>query len=60
MNQYINKHKVWLLLKHEAEIHELPQTKEAYERAARIIDAMPADFIMSVDLKEDSIKNDYR
>ena len=59
MNQHINKYKAWLLLNHEVEIHELPQIKEAYERAARIIDAMPADFIMSADLKKEAfIKND--
>ena len=39
MNQ-IDKEAAYLAIKHEAETHEFPASKEAYERAARIIDQM--------------------
>lgn len=38
--EYIDKHEAYMLLKHEVEKHELPASKEAYERAARIISMM--------------------
>lgn len=38
--EYIDKHEAYMLLKHEVETHELPASKEAYERAMRIIDMM--------------------
>lgn len=38
--QYIDRHKAYMLIKHEAETHELPASKEAYERAARIMAQM--------------------
>lgn len=38
--QYIDKHEAYMLIEHEAETHELPASKEAYERAARIVDQM--------------------
>lgn len=42
--EYIDKHEAYMLLKHEVETHELPASKEAYERAMRIIDMMkPCD-----------------
>ena len=37
---YIDKHEAYRLIKHEAETHELPASKEAYERAARIVAQM--------------------
>lgn len=44
--EYIDKRKAWTALKAEAESHELPASKEAYKRAARIIDQMPTVQIM--------------
>lgn len=38
--RYIDQHEAYLLIKHEAETHELPESKNAYERAARIVDQM--------------------
>lgn len=38
--QYIDKHEAYMLIKHEVETHELPESKNAYERAARIVDQM--------------------
>ena len=38
--RYIDQHEAYMLIKHEAETHELPASKEAYERAARIVDQM--------------------
>jgi len=38
--EYIDKRKAWTALKAEAESHELPASKEAYKRAARIIEQM--------------------
>lgn len=38
--RYIDQHEAYMLIKHEAETHELPATKEAYERAALIVDQM--------------------
>lgn len=38
--EYIDKSEAYRLIKHEAEKHELPASKEAYERAARIISMM--------------------
>lgn len=38
--QYIDRHEAYMLIKHEAETHELPASKEAYERAARIVAQM--------------------
>lgn len=40
MPELIDKHATYKALKHEAETHELPASREAYERAARIIDQM--------------------
>lgn len=40
MSQFIDKYAAYEALKHEAEMHELPASREAYERAARIIDQM--------------------
>lgn len=55
--QYIDKHEAYMLIKHEAETHELPASKEAYERAAQIVDQMrPKCF----DLKEGGMNDvDY-
>ena len=39
----IDKSKAYKALKHEADTHMLPEYKEAYERAARIIDKMKPD-----------------
>lgn len=36
----IDKSVAYAVLKHEAEMHELPASREAYEHAARIIDQM--------------------
>ena len=38
--QYIDRHEAYQLIMHEAETHELPTSKEAYERAARIVAQM--------------------
>ena len=38
--QFIDQHEAYMLIKHEAETHELPATKEAYERAAQIVSRM--------------------
>lgn len=38
--KYIDKHEAYLLLKHKAETYMLPATKEAYEKAAILIDSM--------------------
>ena len=38
--QYIDRHEAYMFIKHEAETHELPASKEAYERAARIVAQM--------------------
>lgn len=38
--EYIDKSEAYRLIKHEAETHELPASKEAYERDARIISMM--------------------
>ena len=44
--QLIDKGKAYLALKHEVETHMLPEYREAYERAARIIGQMkPVDAI---------------
>lgn len=43
MNKYINKRDAYEAIKHEAETHMLPASKEAYERAARIIDSMRSE-----------------
>lgn len=40
--EYIDKHEAYLLLKHKAETYMLPATKEAYEKAAILIDSLPA------------------
>lgn len=39
--EYIDKHEAYLLLKHKAETYMLPATKEAYEKAAILIDSLP-------------------
>ena len=38
--EYIDKHEAYLLLKQKAETYILPATKEAYEKAAILIDSM--------------------
>ena len=40
MTEYIDKSEAHRLIKKEAEAHELPASKEAYERAMRIISMM--------------------
>ncbi len=35
--RYIDQYEAYMLIKHEAETHELPASKEAYERASRIV-----------------------
>lgn len=40
MNDLIYKSEAYRFIKAEAESHELPASREAYERAARIIDKM--------------------
>lgn len=40
MPELIDKNAAYEALKHEADTHMLPEYKEAYERAARIIDQM--------------------
>jgi hypothetical protein len=40
--EYIEKHEAYLLLKHKAETYMLPATKEAYEKAAILIDSIKA------------------
>lgn len=40
---YIDKHEAYMLIKHEAETHELPASKEAYKRAVRIVAQMCPD-----------------
>ena len=40
MDEYINKHEAWQAIEHEAQTHELPASKEAYERAA--MNAIPS------------------
>lgn len=42
MTKLIDKTAAYKALKHEAETHELSFSAEAYDRAARIIDQMPA------------------
>lgn len=42
MNDIIYKRAAYEAIKHEADTHMLPEYKEAYEKAARIIDQMPA------------------
>lgn len=59
MNEMIFKRAAYEALKHEAETHELPASKEAYERAARIIDQMPAA-INALYCDTDSIYVDIR
>lgn len=39
--EYIDKHEAYLLLKQKAETYMLPATKEAYEKAAILIDSLP-------------------
>ena len=41
MAELIDKHAAYLSLKTEAKTHECCESKEAYNRAARIIDQMP-------------------
>lgn len=38
--EFIDKHEAYLLLKQKAETYMLPATKEAYERAAILIDSI--------------------
>ena len=38
--EYIDKNKTYQLIMHEAEVHELFASKEAYERAARVVAQM--------------------
>lgn len=38
--EYIDKHEAYLLLKHKAETYMLLATKEAYEKAAILIDSI--------------------
>lgn len=40
--EYIEKHEAYLLLKYKAETYMLPATKEAYEKAAILIDSIKA------------------
>lgn len=40
MSQFIDKHAAYSALKAEVESHLLPALRDAYERAARIIDQM--------------------
>lgn len=40
MSDYILRNAAYYALKNEADIHKLPASKEAYERAARIVDQM--------------------
>ena len=46
--EYIDKHEAYLLLKQKAETYMLPTTKEAYERAARLIDSIKTCEVQSV------------
>lgn len=41
MAELIDKSAAYKALKHEAETHMLPASREAYERSARIIDQLP-------------------
>lgn len=43
IKRYINQYEAYMLIKHEAETHELPASKEAYEKAARIVAQMRPD-----------------
>lgn len=40
MSDLIEKSEAYSAIKHEADTHELPASREAYERSARIIDQM--------------------
>jgi len=40
IKRYINQYETYMLIKHEAETHELPASKEAYERATQIVAQM--------------------
>jgi hypothetical protein len=46
--EYIDKHEAYLLLKHKAETYMLPATKEAYEKAAILIDSMKTHDVQPV------------
>lgn len=48
MNDYISSYKAYIALMSEAENHGLPASKEAYERAARIVSQIPAADVQSV------------
>lgn len=47
--EYIDKHEAYLLLKHKAETYMLPATKEAYEKAAILIDSIKTYEVQPVD-----------
>lgn len=42
-NRYINQSKAYEMLKHEADTFIQPAVKEAYERAARLIDMLDSE-----------------
>lgn len=46
MSELIDKHAAYKALKHEADTHMLPESKEAYEKAARIIDQMKSEELL--------------
>lgn len=48
MSEYINKHNAYELLKHEADLHMYSYSKDAYKRAAIIVDQMPKENVESV------------
>lgn len=49
--QYIDRHEAYMLIKNEARTHELPASKEAYERAARIVAQMRSENIAIMEQK---------
>lgn len=46
--EYIYKHEAYLLLKNKAETYMLPATKEAYEKAAILIDSIKTHEVQPV------------
>ncbi len=46
--EYIDKHETYLLLKNKAETYMFPATKEAYEKAAILIDSMKTHEVQPV------------
>lgn len=49
--QYIDRHEAYMLIRNEAGTHELPASKEAYERAARIVAQMRPENIAIMEQK---------